>query len=215
METEKIGIRSLGFSLLMACAVEFGIQPVLSNNVIRPLVLLGAIRLAEIGIFIGIVHYCEKGLRAIGLARSEIPSGIKRGMVWSIGFGAIVGSIAALGLIAGYDVLKTVRSPMPPGITDVLLLLCVGGIIGPFAEEIFFRGILYGFFRRWGMPAAVALSTIPFVILHANAAAIPLTQIAGGAVCAVAYELEDNLLVPASIHIIGNMAIFTLSLAYG
>jgi hypothetical protein len=37
-------------------------------------------------------------------------------------------------------------------------------------------------------------------------------QVVGGIVFAVAYEVEGSLLVPITIHVLGNMAIFTLSL---
>jgi membrane protease YdiL (CAAX protease family) len=35
----------------------------------------------------------------------------------------------------------------------------------------------------------------------------------GGIVFAVAYEVEGSLMVPITIHVLGNMAIFALSLA--
>jgi membrane protease YdiL (CAAX protease family) len=41
--------------------------------------------------------------------------------------------------------------------------------------------------------------------------AIPITQLIGGILFAVAYEIEKNLLVPITIHFMGNLAIFTLS----
>jgi hypothetical protein len=92
--------------------------------------------------------------------------------------------------------------------------LLAGALIGPVAEEIFFRGILYGFFRRWGIPAAVLLSTLLFILphYHASGLAVPITQLIGGILFAIAYEIEKNLLVPITIHSLGNLAIFTLSL---
>jgi membrane protease YdiL (CAAX protease family) len=39
-----------------------------------------------------------------------------------------------------------------------------------------------------------------------------LAQIIGGIVFALAYEASGNLLVPITIHVLGNLAIFTLSL---
>jgi hypothetical protein len=41
---------------------------------------------------------------------------------------------------------------------------------------------------------------------------IPLAQVVGGIVFAVAYEIEGSLMVPITIHVLGNLAIFTLSL---
>jgi len=41
---------------------------------------------------------------------------------------------------------------------------------------------------------------------------IPLPQIVGGILFAAAYEKEKNLMVPITIHVLGNMAIFSISL---
>jgi membrane protease YdiL (CAAX protease family) len=88
----------------------------------------------------------------------------------------------------------------------------VGGIVAPIAEEVFFRGILYGFFRRWGVVVALVFSTLLFVFPHLGTHGLPTTQIIGGILFALAYEVEDSLLAPITIHALGNMAIFTLSL---
>jgi len=87
----------------------------------------------------------------------------------------------------------------------------VGGFIAPVAEELCFRGILYTYFRRWGIILALVASTIIFVVLHATHG-LPVTQIVGGIVFAVAYEISHNLMVPITIHALGNLAIFSLSL---
>ena len=66
---------------------------------------------------------------------------------------------------------------------------------------------------RWGIPFAVLLSTLLFVMPHAPSfgSAIPITQLIGGILFAVSYEVEKNLLVPITIHCLGNLAIFTLA----
>jgi membrane protease YdiL (CAAX protease family) len=76
-------------------------------------------------------------------------------------------------------------------------------------EELFFRGILYGYFRRWGIFPALFLSTLFFVLLH-PVKALAVTQTVGGVLFAAAYEIEGNLLVPITIHVLGNLAIFSL-----
>jgi len=75
-------------------------------------------------------------------------------------------------------------------------------------------GIIYGFFRRWGVLAALILSSVIFVLAHATLSGIPVPQIIGGIIFAIAYEREGSLIVPITIHVLGNMAIFTLSLIY-
>ena len=72
--------------------------------------------------------------------------------------------------------------------------------------------MLYGFFRRWGVGVALVLSTLIFVLSHAITHGIPVTQVVGGILFAVAYEVEGILFVPITIHCLGNMAIFTIAL---
>jgi hypothetical protein len=84
--------------------------------------------------------------------------------------------------------------------------------VAPIAEEVFFRGILYGFLRRWGVLLALILTTAIFVLAHPVFPGIPVTQMVGGIIFALAYEIEGNLMAPITIHVLGNMAIFTLSL---
>ncbi|MBW2319145.1 MAG: CPBP family intramembrane metalloprotease, partial [Deltaproteobacteria bacterium] len=41
---------------------------------------------------------------------------------------------------------------------------------------------------------------------------LPITQIVGGVIFCVAYEVEGKLMTPITIHVLGNTAIFALSL---
>ena len=90
------------------------------------------------------------------------------------------------------------------------MLFLVGGFIGPVAEEMLFRGLVYNYLRRWGFWAALALSTLVFTVPHAGASGVPMPQIVGGLVFATAYEIEKNLLAPITIHVLGNLALFGL-----
>jgi len=137
-------------------------------------------------------------------------SGLKRGLVWSAGFGIIVLLVSAALFAAGINPLTLIHTRLPAGRNEIILFFLIGGMISPVAEEIFFRGIIYRFFRRWGVFAAVAISTLAFVLAHPAGSGFPLPQITGGILFAMAYEKEGNLMVPITIHILGNMAIFSL-----
>ena len=51
-------------------------------------------------------------------------------------------------------------------VTAVIMVVCVGLAV-PFAEEVFFRGLLLGSIRkRWGWVAAVLISSVLFGLLH-------------------------------------------------
>ena len=147
----------------------------------------------------------------IGLAPSSLTSGIIKGFIWSVCFGAVVSVIALIIFFTGTNPLTLLKLNLPKGTGDLILFLVIAGIVGPVAEEIFFRGIIFGFFRRWGFFTALVLCTAFFVLLH-NIKGFPLIQVAGGILFAVAYEVEANLMTPITIHILGNMAIFALAL---
>jgi uncharacterized protein len=160
------------------------------------------------------------GTTALGLSTQKMLYRFKRGILWSILFGAASGCIGIILFLSGMNPLKLIHMAMPRGAYEILLFYIVGGIIGPVAEEMFFRGIIYGYLRTqlvhqnatFGILIAGSISTIVFVLAHSGASGIPLPQLAGGILFVVAYEVEGSLIAPMVIHSIGNMALFTLSL---
>ena len=176
------------------------------------MIALGIARLFEIILISLIVLVWEKGLPSIGLARSKMFSGFKKGLIWSAGFGVLALFAFLVLFLLGIDPAALIRTFLPTKQNDILLFFLIGGIVAPVAEEVFFRGLLYGFFRRWGVIAALFLSTLLFVLPHIGSHGLPVTQMVGGLLFAIAYEVEGSLMVPITIHVLGNMAIFTLSL---
>jgi membrane protease YdiL (CAAX protease family) len=150
-------------------------------------------------------------LQVLGLDRKTMLDGFRKGLVWSIGFAAAAGLLFFVLWITGRNPLMLVRSPLPEGVYQRLLFFIVGGLVAPVAEEIVFRGLIFGYLRRWGLPAAVLISTAMFAAIHFGQV-IPVTQIVGGMVFAIAYHTGKSLMVPIVIHMLGNLAIFTLSL---
>jgi hypothetical protein len=154
-----------------------------------------------------------KGMSSIGLTPHDLLAGIRKGLLWSAGFGMCTLLVFAVLHVAGVNPLERIKTSLPPGTRETVLFFVVGGLIAPVTEEIFFRGYLYGFLRRWGVLAAVVGSTLLFVAAHAIGSVLPLTQLVGGILFALAYEATGNLMVPITIHVLGNNAIFILSLA--
>lgn len=212
MEADRIKIKTLIISLGAVIAVEVVARVGIRPGAYNPMIVSGAVRLLQAGLIIIIVLIREKGLSSIGLSLTKTLPGLKRGLTWSAGFGLITLLGFALIFAIGLNPLTLIHTHLPANPDDIALFFLVGGLIGPVAEEVFFRGILYGFCRRWGAPAAIILSTLAFVLAHPIFPAIPVTQVVGGILFAVAYEVEKNLMVPITIHALGNMAIFTLSL---
>ena len=212
MEAKKIEIKTLFLCLATVLSVEVALRLVISKGLWQPMVLLGAARLLETILIALLFLIAEKGLTSIGLAPSKIFPGVIKGLTWSVGFGVV----ALLGFfilsIYGHDPLQLIKTPLPRRQSDILIFFLVGGIVAPVAEEVFFRGILYGFFRRWGVVVALVLSTAFFVLPHLGSHGLPITQIVGGVLFAIAYEIEGNLMTPITIHSLGNLAIFAVSL---
>ena len=205
-------MKTVVISIAAVLMTEVLFRPAIAALFVSPLPVIGITRMAEIILLILIVVQFEKSTGAIGLIPGEMFSGFKKGLIWSACFGIAAIVLFVLLYLTGINALRMLYSPLPHPKLLVLLYLLVGGVIGPVAEEIFFRGILYGFFRQWGVYTAVALSTFLFVLPHLTGGNLPFTQIVGGVVFAIAYEREQSLLVPITIHCLGNLAIFSLGL---
>jgi len=214
MEAKKIEIKIFFLSLATLVLIETAAALSISGIKISPMVVTGVVRLIETALIIIIIFVWGQGLSSIGLVPSEMVKGLKRGLFWSAGFGIITFFAFIALLIVDINPLALIHTRLPAQSREIVLFFLVAGIIGPVAEEILFRGIIYGFFRRWGVLAALILSSIMFVLAHLNLSGIPVPQIVGGIIFAIAYEKEGSLIVPITIHVLGNMAIFTLSLIY-
>ena len=181
------------------------------NAPVEPLLTLGAVRLLETALMIMVLMLWGKGLASVGLARDQWKPGLKRGLIWSAGFGFLtfLGFVALF--LLGINPFPLLKTPLPANVYPCFLFFLVGGVIGPVTEEIFFRGLVYGFLRRWGVMTAVMISTLVFVLPHLSRNSVPVTQVVGGLLFALGYEFGQSLMVPMLIHVLGNLALFTLS----
>jgi len=209
MDSDKIKIRHFLISLAALFFIEAGGAILLKYTPLSMIIRIGILRLAEIIIFILIFFIEDNDLSALGLASSQILPGIKKGLVWSFGFGVLVVAGAVVIYLFGVNPFRLIHTHIPKHLSDLIVFILIAGFIAPIAEELFFRGIIYGFLRYMGVFAALFISTLIFALLHSKAG---ITQIIGGILFAVAYEAEEKLMVPITIHIIGNIAIFTVSL---
>ncbi len=212
MEASKIKIKTLCVSLATIAFIEVAIKIVVSGSYFNTMMILGTARLLETVLIVLIVLIWGKGMSSIGLAPSTIVRGIKKGLIWSAAFGLVTFFTARFAFLFDINPLRLIHTHLPGKTSEIILFFLIGGIVGPIAEEVFFRGMLYGFFRRWGILMALIVTTLIFVLVHPVFPGIPATQVVGGLIFAVAYEVEGSLMVPITIHILGNMAIFTLSL---
>lgn len=211
MAPGSIRLATLVFSLGLIGLTEISAWLIVRHFGMVPLYAIGLVRLIQIcGILFGVV-YLQNSLSAIGWSPASWRKGIVWGALWSMAFGAVVAIVMGLLYLSGTNPLAIVRSPLPSEPVQRLLFFIIGGLVAPLAEEICFRGVLYNYFRRWGVVTALIASTVIFVILH-SVHGFPLTQLVGGILFALSYEYSGNLMVPITIHATGNLAIFALSL---
>ena len=211
MEAKEIKLSTAIISILFIVAVEIVIWLLTGRHLIMPMTGLGLARFVQIIFLLILVKNREKSLSAIGLVSTRIYAGLKKGLIWAVLFGSGAGIILFILYLSGVNVSALFQMQLPGRMAELITFFLMGAIIGPVAEEIFFRGIIYGFFRKWGISTALVISTLIFVLPHISGNAIPVTQLIGGILFAVAYELEKNLLVPITIHCLGNLAIFALA----
>ena len=185
-----------------------------SAAILPAMVATGLSRCFGIGILLAITLKMQGRLDTIGVRPSAIGSGILRGIVWSMGFGAVVAVGWVAGRLAGIIPVGLFQTRMPQQPADILTYFVVGAGVAPIAEEIYFRGLVFGYLRRWGPVAAILGSTLLFVTVHPDLQHIPIPQIVGGLLFALSCEVEKNLMVPIIIHMSGNLALFSLPYLY-
>jgi hypothetical protein len=174
--------------------------------------LLAVTRLSEILAVCALGIHQTAGLGVLGLEPATLQSGLKTGLIWSAGFAAAAALLFAALYLTGQHPLALIRTPLPTQTSQRVLFFIVGGVVAPVAEEIVFRGVIFSYLRRWGLPTAVLVSTALFAGLHLPA--VPVTQVVGGMVFAIAYHVSGSLMTPILIHSLGNLAIFGLSLPW-
>ena len=216
MGPTKTPITPAVISILLIIMVEFFARRLL----LSPLLVTGFARVIEIVVITGVFYLTAGGVSALGMSTDKIRHGIIRGVLWSLGFGLIAGVLAFVLIVLGLNPLKFIDMSLPDTMNQMIIFYMVGGFIGPVAEELFFRGIIYGYLRNrfatqnltFGITMALTVSTLLFVVAHSGGSGIPLPQLVGGIVFCLSYEKEKSLLTPMIIHCTGNMAMFTISL---
>ncbi|MDP8214709.1 MAG: CPBP family intramembrane metalloprotease [Candidatus Euphemobacter frigidus] len=90
-------------------------------------------------------------------------------------------------------------------------LFAVGILMGPLAEELFFRGLLFpALKRRLSVSWSVVISAALFSTLHLNWAGwLPIFGL--GILLAYSYERTGSILVPVFIHVIHNGLFLTFA----
>ena len=155
-------------------------------------------------------------LASVGLTRTS-----GKWLLAGVGVALLAGAIAR-GLVALYGLL-TGDTPNPqPGLTEAsqwplpafIVLILAGGLLVPVGEELLFRGVLYGWLRRYGMVVAVPISAIVFGLFHGINIVLP-GAIVFGVLSALLYEKSGSIWPSVAAHAINNTASFLLMRVFG
>jgi len=98
-----------------------------------------------------------------------------------------------------------------PGDVRLYVLLIAMFTLGPLAEELFFRGLVYNLLRRFiRLPGAIMLQAIVFMLVHYKCPESGLTALGAvfvaGFVLAGIYEWRKSLWSPIAVHSLTNLA---------
>ena len=89
----------------------------------------------------------------------------------------------------------------------LLILTVLVTIVGPIAEELFFRGFAYPVFRRkMGVRNAILLVSVIFAMLHMNIISF-FPILALGILLAYLYEKTGSLIPSITVHVVHNTAV--------
>jgi membrane protease YdiL (CAAX protease family) len=154
-----------------------------------------------------------------GLVRERIPGAIAQGLKgYAIAFPWIFGLLALVATVGPkfgiHPSAETIHELIfleqrGPVLVMTVLLAC---IVGPIAEEIVFRGILYSTLRRrCSRSMAMLLSGSLFAAVHTNAIGF-LPIVALGALLADRYERTGSLASSIAIHVVHNTLLMGLGM---
>jgi membrane protease YdiL (CAAX protease family) len=87
-----------------------------------------------------------------------------------------------------------------------VLLMALGiGVLAPIGEELFFRGLLFDFFRKKsGLAWGVALSSVAFGLAHFDSLAVVGSSLVMGIVMAIAVARTGSLWISIFMHVFTN-----------
>ena len=99
---------------------------------------------------------------------------------------------------------------MGGSLVQFALLLILGGLLAPLGEELLFRGVLFGWLRRWRFVLAAIISALVFGTAHGFNVVFP-AAIVLGLLNAYVYEKSGSIWPAVVAHATNNTLIFILA----
>ncbi len=174
--------------------------------------------LLEAASLVGSVYWLGLQWRGLGWAAIGIGSISRRWVLGTVGLGLLVAVVTGLvcsviqALLGQPNVNPQQDLFAPNGLSWVSIIgtILFGGVAVPFAEELFFRGVLYRFLReRWEVWIGALVNAVLFGAAHLDLSvgvAVGIT----GFVSALMYERSKSLWPSIIIHVVNNSLKFIL-----
>lgn len=189
-------------------------------NILKAIVFSTFLQLiAVVCIFYYIKNKYRKNLTSLGLTSRKILTSIGRGI---IGYVFIIPSVILAiiigGLISNYIGYKPESNPLflifflPIKNSIIIYIFLFIVLIGPFCEEVFFRGFLYNSFKnKFGVKVGIIGSSIVFSFLHVDPIGfLPIFLLA--IMLAYIYEKTGSLIAPITAHVLHNTVVIVFML---
>ncbi len=119
----------------------------------------------------------------------------------------VLGTLALEKFGGGLDGLEMRMDIFIPGglsLHGFLITLLFTGVLIPIAEEMYFRGAIFGWLRRSSLPLALVGSTLLFGIGHMDSVAVAVSSLVLGFANALLYEKTRSIWVPIAVHALNN-----------
>lgn len=221
----KIVVVFFFFGYLLAFAESFVSRAwTLKSQDDRLATVLHATIMDVIGISIVLYFVIKKfkgGLADLGVSFRNLLRNIKVGIIGYIATLPVLAMILVLVITA----LQFTKYDQPPSTALeifyedsrpklLLILTILVTVLGPVAEELFFRGFAYPAVRkRLGIKNAVILVSVVFAMLHMNVVAFfPILGL--GILLAYLYEKTGSLIPSIAVHVIHNSVVILLAYLY-
>ncbi len=200
-------IRQVSILLFGIAALELCGAGVHHQTGMNPLMLIGVLRCAETLWMIGQIRQFQGGLSLIGLSAGSICAGIREGLKATVAVGVLTFSVHLVLRYFGYSLIAALAPGSVPGLSRILALLAIGGLLAPIAEEVLFRGVIFACLHRYATVTKIVISALCFAGVHLAEGFNP-THIAGGFLFGVVYARYQKLSAAMVVHCAGNCAIF-------
>jgi uncharacterized protein len=187
--------------ILAICLIEAGFRVLSGYIFVDGLIYTLLARIVEMTVILAF------SFRLCGLMTATLSKELAIGLMAAAAFGA---SVLVIDLVS--------RVFMEKGLLGLLLqpqpldrwasFLITGCLIGPFVEELFFRGLLYAWMRQQlGASVCIILTSLLFACLHGN---ISIIQFTGGILFASIYEWRRNIWASFIVHALANIGIWVI-----